>query len=111
MRTVTILRADITGDEVAEVLSAALGPRHHARRLPETSPGDTAAASAADVVIVEVESKPTVRARVHVVRRADRTLITVHPDGRAFARLINGRGIARRVTHVLRQSAELRMGA
>jgi hypothetical protein len=96
MRAVTILRPDITSDELVEVLSAALGPRYRVAR------------SGADGVLVQAGLKPAVRAHVGVDRGPDRTVLTVRAGGLVFGRL-NSFGLARRVRRVLQQSAELRM--
>ena len=95
MRAITILRPDITSDELVAVLSAALV---HCR----------VSQSGADAVLVQAGSKRAARAFVLVDREPDRTVLTVRAGGLAFGRL-KSFGLARRVTRVLQQSAELRM--
>ena len=81
MRTVTILRPDITGGEVADVLGRALGPNWEVIVIPATGTGNE------DAVLVKTGSSRLWR--VHVRRRAPACTVTL----------------------VLRQSAELRMPA
>lgn len=95
MRAVTILRPDITSDELVDVLSAALGPRYRVAR------------SGANTVLVQAGSKRAARAQVRIDPGPDRTVLTVRAGGLAFGR--RSFGVARRVTRVLQQSAELRM--
>jgi|SRR5581483_2461139 hypothetical protein len=105
MRTVTILRPDITGGEVADVLGRALGPNWEVIVIPATGTGNE------DAVLVKTGSSRLWRVHVSVVRQLDRTKLSVTPGGLLFGRLVNSFGIARTVTRVLHQSAELRMPA
>lgn len=75
---------------MADVLAAALGPRY-----------EIATADAETVVVASTRTK---RADVRVVRRDDRTELTVKPTG-----FVAGVGVARTVARVLQRSAELRM--
>jgi len=109
MRTVTILRPDITSDEVVDVLSRALGPDYHVVASSRTNWAARVVPADAETVLVRAGSNRVWRAYVSVVRQADRTRLRVSPGGLAIDRLINSFGIARKVTRVLRQSAELRM--
>jgi hypothetical protein len=111
MRTVTILRADITSGEVADVLSRALGPGYQVIPSSPTSRAGRALPAGADALLVRTSSSRLRRAQVNIVRQPDRTRIDVSPGGFVFAYPINSLGIARKVTGVLRQSAELRMPA
>jgi hypothetical protein len=94
--TVTILRAEIASDELVDVLTAALGTRCRVTR-PD-----------ADTVLVQAGPGRPARAHVRIARGPDRTVLTVRPEGLVLGRL-RGFGLARRVTRVLQQSAELRM--
>jgi hypothetical protein len=105
MRTVTILRPDITGGEVADVLSRELGPDCNVSVVATIEP------AGADTVLVRRGSSRFWLAQVGIVRELDRTRLSVSAGGFVFERLIGHFGIARKVMRVLRLSAELRMPA
>src|SRR5581483_6827781 len=96
MGAITILRPDITSDEVVDVLCAALGPSYRVAR------------SGADEVKVEAGPSRAGRAVVRVDPGPDRTVLTVRAGALAIRRP-SSRSVARRVRRVLHQSAELRM--
>jgi len=96
MRAITILRPDITSDEVVDVLCAALGPRYRVAR------------SGADEVKVEAGPSHAGQASVRVNPGPDRTVLTVRAGALAIRRP-SSRSVSRTVRRALHQSAELRM--
>lgn len=111
LRPITIIRADISAEEVADVLAVELGSQYSVSPRSTTRRGKGRRPPGAEEVVVEDRAQ---RARMAIVRLewdGDQTVLTVRPGGFALDRLVNRFGVASQVIRVLRQSAELRMGA
>jgi hypothetical protein len=109
MSTITVARANVTSEEVTEALRDGLGPGYNVRpglrmaRHPFFPSFGKPHPDKADVILVGTASNRFRRAQVEISRHAQQTLIEVSPDGIAWVRLANARGIARKTREVLAQ--------
>jgi hypothetical protein len=109
MYTITVARANVTSEEVSEALRHGLGPGYDVlpgmrmARHPFFPSFGKPHSDKADVILVDTGSNRFGRAQVEIRRHAQQTLIEVRPDGIAWVRLVNARGIARKTHEVLAQ--------
>jgi hypothetical protein len=109
MSTITVARANVTSEEVSEALRDGLGPGYNVlpgmrmARHPFFPSFGKPHPDKADVILVGARSNRFRRAQVEIRRHAQQTLIEVSPDGIAWVRLANARGIARKTREVLAQ--------
>ena len=108
MSTITVARANVTSEEVTEALRDGLGPGYTVRpglrmaRNPFFPSFGKPHPDKADVILVGGSNRFR-RAQVEIRRHGQQTLIEVSPDGIAWVRLANARGIARKTGEVLAQ--------
>jgi hypothetical protein len=109
MSTIIVARASITSEEVSEALRDGLGPEYDVlpgmrmARHPFFPSFGKPHPDKADVILVGTRSNRLRRAQVEIRHHAQQTLIEVRPDGIAWVRLANARGIARKTREVLVQ--------
>jgi hypothetical protein len=109
MSTITVARANLTSQEVSEALRDGLGPGYNVQpgmrmaRHPFFPSFGKPHPDKADVILVGTASSRFRRAQAEISRHAQQTLIEVSPDGIAWVRLANARGIARKTREVLAQ--------
>jgi len=108
--TVTVPRADVSVEEVVEVLRQGLGPRYNvlAGTALNWNPVGEPRPDHPDTIVVGRGSNRLFRAQVAVSRRANETVLRVSPGGLSLVpRLTNRLWIARRVLDVLRAMPNL----
>lgn len=109
MSTITVARANVTSEEVSEALRDGLGPGYNVlpgmwmARHPIFPSFGKPHPGKPDMILVGTRSNRFGRAQVEIKRHAQQTLIEVRPDGIAWVRLANARGIARKTRDVLAQ--------
>jgi hypothetical protein len=107
MPTITVARANVTSEEVSEALRDGLGPEYNVlpgmrmAHHPFFPSFGKPHPDKADVILVGTRSNRFQRAQVEIRHHAQQTLIEVRPDGIAWVRLANERGIARKTLEVL----------
>lgn len=111
MSTITVLRSDVTSDEVADALRHGFGPRYNV--LPGTgvncwNPVGGPRPDHPDSIVVGTGSTRLFRAQVRISHDAGETILRVSPGGIGLLTLANRLWIARRVRQVLRAAPSLR---
>jgi hypothetical protein len=109
MSTITVPRADVTAEEVAEALRDRLDDRYNVRpgmRMTRNPFGKPQGAQP-DQILVDGGSGAVVRAQVHIIQQTDRTEIRITPGGLAGQLVLNTFGIAREVRRVLLEAPGL----
>jgi hypothetical protein len=110
MSTITVLRSDVTSDEVADALRQGLGPRYNV--LPGTgvnwNPFGGPRPDHPDTIVVGTGSTCLFRAQVRISQDHGKTILHVSPGGLSWPRLTNALWIARKVRTVLRAAPSLR---
>jgi hypothetical protein len=105
MSTITVARADFTTEEVIEALRRSLGPGYNV--LPGTRMAQSSRIKPhpdqADAILAGTGSNRVWRAEVEITRHARQTSFRVTSGGISWIRLINNRGIARKIGKVLAQ--------
>jgi hypothetical protein len=110
MPTITIPRADVTTEEVSEVLRNGLGPQYNV--LPESAvnwnPVGKPRSGHPDTIVVGIGFSRVFRAAVRISRNSERTVLHVTPGGiTVMPRLVNRVWIAEKVRRVLRAAPGL----
>jgi|SRR5665213_1889898 len=113
--TITILRPNLTSEQVASALSQGLGPRYHVLggRGIDVDPVPHPGLDSSDTILVGTRSNRVFRAEVTISRRPGQSVIDVRPGGLPGTwpggiKLINRLWIARRAHKVLEAAADLR---
>ena len=103
MSTVTVSRADLTTEEVVEVLKEGLGDRYNV--LPGMAMGRTVYQAAhegrPDTIVVGTGENRVVKAQVTITPRGGQTELRISPGGISWDWVLNTFGIARKVQRVL----------
>jgi hypothetical protein len=111
MSTITVPRADVTSDEVADALRQGLGSRY--KVLPGTgvncwNPVGGPRPDHPDTIVVGTGSTRLSRAQVRISQDAGKTTLHVSPGGIGLLTLANRLWIVRKVRQVLRAAPSLR---
>jgi hypothetical protein len=111
MSTITVARADLSTEEVADTLRQGLGPKYNV--LPGVAinwnPFGDVRASHPDSIVVRPGANRFIRAQVRLSRDSQTTTLHVSPGGVGpVPRLTNRFGLERKVLRVLRDEANLR---
>jgi hypothetical protein len=111
MSAITIPRADVTSDEVADALRQGLGSRY--KMLPGTgvncwNPVGGPRPDHPDTIVVGTGSTRLSRAQVRICQDAGKTTLHVSPGGIGLFTLTNSLWIVRKVRQVLRSAPSLR---
>jgi hypothetical protein len=110
MSTITVPRADVTSDEVADVLRQGLGARYNV--LPgkgiNWNPAGGPRPDHPDTIVVGTGSTRLFRAQVRISQDAGETILHVSPGGLGWPRVPNRLWIARKVLQVLHAAPSLR---
>lgn len=109
MPTVTVPRADLTTEEVVQVLRDGLGAGYNV--LPGMAMGRAAFQGPHEgrpnTIVVGTGDNRVVKAQVTIVPRSGRTELRISPGGLMGDLLMNTFGIARKVQQVLARSPRL----
>ncbi|HTU04042.1 MAG TPA: hypothetical protein VMG13_00685 [Trebonia sp.] len=118
MPTITIPRADLTGEEVTRALRAGLGPRYHVvpgMRMPQGCLFAAEPNQDPDTILVSTGSSrlsnQLFRAQVTLTRPSGHTVIRIRPGGTSSEFPINALGIARKIRQVLATAPDIRQRA
>jgi hypothetical protein len=113
--TITIPRADVTGEEVTEALRAGLGPHYHVfprTHMPQACFRAAEPNENPDTIMVSVGtsklSNRFFRVQVTLTRPSGQTVIRIHPGGNTSEYPINALVHARRIRQVLAEAPSLR---
>jgi hypothetical protein len=111
MSTITVPRADVTSDEVADALRQGLGSRY--KVLPGTgvncwNPVGGPRPDHPDTIVVGTGSTRLSRAQVRISQDAGKTTLHVSPGGIGLLTLANRLWIVRKVRQVLAAAPSLR---
>lgn len=110
MFTVTVPRADVTSDEVAEALRNGLASRYNVEpgermtRKPFGHPHP----DQPDAILVGRGSNTVIRAEVNILRRSGHTELRIHPGGMLGQLVLNTFGLAFKIRRVLASAPGLR---
>jgi hypothetical protein len=106
--TITIPRADLTGEEVTRALRAGLGPRYRVvpgMRMPQACLFAAEPNHDPDTILVSTGSSRLssrfFRAQVTLTRLSGQTVIRIRPGGTSSEFPINALSIARKIRQVL----------
>jgi len=109
MPTVTVPRADLSTQEVVQVLKDGLGEGHNV--LPGMAMGRTIFQGAHEgrpnTIVVGTGDNYLVKAQVTITPRGGQTELRISPGGVTWDLLLNTFGIARKVKRVLTSSPSL----
>lgn len=115
MPTITIPRADVTGEEVTEALRAGLGPHYHVTprmHMPQACFLPAEPNEDPDSILVSVGtsrlSQRFFRLQVTLTRPSGTTVIRIHPGGNTSEYPINALVHARKIRQVLAEAPTLR---
>ncbi len=109
MFTITVRRADLSTEEVAETLRRGLGPTYNVlpgmrqTRAPFSEP----VPGSADTIVVGTGSNRVRRAQVTIVRRAGLSELHISPGGLISDLVLNTLVTARAIHRVLADAPEL----
>jgi hypothetical protein len=109
MSTITVRRANVTSEEVAEALRSGLEPRYEVQpgmRMPRTPLVGSPRPDRPELILVS--SGRMARAQVRIIRHSGMTDIRVTPGGVLADLLMNTLGIAPKVRQVLREAPGLK---
>ena len=111
MSTITVPRAVVTSDEVADALRQGLGPQYHV--LPGTgvncwNPVGGPRPDHPDTIVVGTGSTRLSRAQVRISQDAGETILRVTPGGLGLFTLPNRLWVVHKVRQVLRAAPTLR---
>jgi hypothetical protein len=103
MSTITTPQPDLTGEQLAAILRAALGSRYNVlpgmrtvrRPLAKPEPASP------DTIVVGTGSNRLFTASVTVIRNPDGSLLQISPGGMGWETIVNTFGVARKVRQVL----------
>jgi hypothetical protein len=110
MFTVTVPRADVTSDEVAEALRNGLPSRYNVvpgERMSQHLFGHPRP-DLPDAILVGKGSNRVLRAEVNIVRRSGQTELRIRPGGVLGQLVVNTFGLAFKVRRVLASAPGLR---
>jgi hypothetical protein len=110
MFTVTVPRADVTSDEVAEALRNGLGSRYSVEpgERMTRNPFGHSHHDQPDAILVGKGSNAVIRAEVNIVRRCGHTELRIRPGGVLGQLVLNTLGLGFKVRRVLASAPGLR---
>lgn len=109
MSTITLPRADVTSDEVAQALRNGLGQEYHVlpgMRMTQY-PWGKPRPDQPDTIMVGTQGDRLWRAQVTLIRRSGQTTIRITAGGIFSDRIANTFGIARAIRRVLSEDPGL----